>query len=205
MTIKANGRTALILATGFFLGLAGSSQTVSANSTTASAKPATVKHVWHHSKTYAYHRRGKAAVKPAAGKTDDVANADANATTLPTSVANANAELTSDVPGGNVKAMAARANDLVQAAPDTAATQVAEVVTPDQLNAVDRALQENQQPAAPVTTAQADPPAAPAPVAPVMAASRDNSTWDETSLIGKIFIAFGGLLTLASAARMFMA
>jgi hypothetical protein len=33
----------------------------------------------------------------------------------------------------------------------------------------------------------------------------DNSTWNHTSLIGKIFIAFGGLLTLGSAARMFMA
>ena len=44
------------------------------------------------------------------------------------------------------------------------------------------------------------------PVAPVMASRSDeSSTWDQTSLIGKIFIAFGALLTLASAARMFMA
>jgi hypothetical protein len=35
--------------------------------------------------------------------------------------------------------------------------------------------------------------------------SRDNTAWDQTSLIGKVFIAFGGLLTMASAARMFMA
>ena len=35
--------------------------------------------------------------------------------------------------------------------------------------------------------------------------STDDSAWGQTSLIGKIFIAFGGLLTLASAARMFMA
>jgi len=27
-------------------------------------------------------------------------------------------------------------------------------------------------------------------------------TWDQTSLIGKVFIAFGALLTMASAARM---
>ena len=33
----------------------------------------------------------------------------------------------------------------------------------------------------------------------------ENSTWDQTSLIGKIFIGFGALLTMASAARMFMA
>ena len=37
------------------------------------------------------------------------------------------------------------------------------------------------------------------------AVSSSKSPWDQTSLIGKIFIAFGGLLTLASAARMFMA
>ena len=36
-------------------------------------------------------------------------------------------------------------------------------------------------------------------------APRTVSTWDQTSLIGKIFIAFGALLTMASAARMFMA
>ncbi|MEO6382284.1 MAG: hypothetical protein ABIO35_09850, partial [Nitrobacter sp.] len=35
------------------------------------------------------------------------------------------------------------------------------------------------------------------------AASEDS--WNKASLIGKIFIAFGGLLTFASAARMFMA
>ena len=37
------------------------------------------------------------------------------------------------------------------------------------------------------------------------AANNDSSTLDKTSLIGKIFIAFGALLTVASAARMFMA
>jgi hypothetical protein len=41
--------------------------------------------------------------------------------------------------------------------------------------------------------------------APVMASGNDGSTWDQTSLIGKIFIGFGALLTMASAARMFMA
>jgi hypothetical protein len=37
------------------------------------------------------------------------------------------------------------------------------------------------------------------------ASSSESSTWDQTSLIGKIFIGFGALLTMASAARMFMA
>ena len=41
--------------------------------------------------------------------------------------------------------------------------------------------------------------------APVMASSQQSSAWDQSSLIGKIFIGVGTLLTLASAARMFMA
>jgi hypothetical protein len=51
--------------------------------------------------------------------------------------------------------------------------------------------------------AKADAPAA-APAA-TATARRESSTWDQTSLIGKIFIGFGTLLTMASAARMFMA
>jgi hypothetical protein len=39
----------------------------------------------------------------------------------------------------------------------------------------------------------------------VAQASNDSSTLDKTSMIGKIFIAVGALLTVASAARMFMA
>ena len=39
----------------------------------------------------------------------------------------------------------------------------------------------------------------------VVTAGSDHSLWDETSLIGKVFIAFGTLLTIGSAARMFMA
>jgi hypothetical protein len=46
----------------------------------------------------------------------------------------------------------------------------------------------------------------PAPqTAPVVAASNEHSFWEDTSLIGKIFIGVGALLTIASAARMFMA
>jgi hypothetical protein len=47
--------------------------------------------------------------------------------------------------------------------------------------------------------------AKPAAESPGQAATNDSSTLDKTSLIGKIFIAFGALLTMASAARMFMA
>ena len=76
-----------------------------------------------------------------------------------------------------------------------------ELVAADQLNDVDRALSEDKSeekpaPAPTVAMATAQAPAA---------VSSDDFTWDQTSLIGKIFIAFGGLLTMASAARMFMA
>ena len=137
--------------------------------------------------------------------------------TLPPSVANANAQmLAADTPAGNAKAMSARANTILQAAPakpdDAADSQAspagnADVVSADQLNDVDRALQENKAPVPALVMAAAEAPvpaAAPAPAA-AMANSNDDSTWGQTSLIGKIFIAFGGLLTLASAARMFMA
>jgi ATP phosphoribosyltransferase len=75
-----------------------------------------------------------------------------------------------------------------------------QVVEADQLNEVDKALQE---PTPPSQTTVAVAPAK--PVAAVNTVAQENSTWDETSLIGKIFIAFGALLTIASAARMFMA
>ena len=51
--------------------------------------------------------------------------------------------------------------------------------------------------------AEAEAPAA--REAPVQPSTSEHSIWDETSLIGKIFIGFGALLTIASAARMFMA
>ena len=43
-----------------------------------------------------------------------------------------------------------------------------------------------------------------APTNAVAASTDDSSGWDKASIIGKIFIACGTLLTLGSAARMFM-
>jgi hypothetical protein len=77
-----------------------------------------------------------------------------------------------------------------------------QVVASDQLNDVDRALHE-QTPVAPVAVASNDAQAMRS--ASTIMAANDHSVWDETSLIGKVFIAFGTLLTFASAARMFMA
>jgi len=125
---------------------------------------------------------------------------------MPPEVANANAQLAAaDTPtAAAASAMTGRANDNVQAAADNTAAPSAEnqAVEPDQLNDGNRALQQDNPPAQKVVIAATD--AQPRP-APVMASSPQNSAWDQSSLIGKIFIGVGTLLTLASAARMFMA
>ena len=146
--------------------------------------------------------------KSSAAKPVDLADDDGdNSSTLPASVANANAQFASaDVPTGSARAMTARANNILQSGPDNAAPAQpvtgSQTVAADQLNDLDRALQENKPPA--VAPVSADAPA-PAVAAPVVARSDDSSSWDQTSLIGKIFMGFGALLTMASAARMFMA
>jgi hypothetical protein len=125
---------------------------------------------------------------------------------MPASIANANAQVAAadTPPAAAASAMTGRANDNVQAAADNNAAPNAEnqVVAPDQLNDIDRALQQDNPPTPKTVIAATD--AQPRP-APVMASSQPSSAWDQSSLIGKIFIGVGTLLTLASAARMFMA
>jgi hypothetical protein len=207
--IKASGRSALIVATGLWVCLAGPA--AAADGAAAGSKSASkyVKHASHHLKKVAsYRRSGRLALKSsAASKAVDVADDNMeNSAALPPSVANANAQLASaDSPAGSARAMSTRASTILQAAPDNpvANAQVVadtQVVAADQLNDVDRALQDNKTPAALGAMASADTPAA-----PVTASRQESSTWDQTSLIGKIFIGFGALLTMASAARMFMA
>jgi hypothetical protein len=198
MTIKASGRSALILATGLWVCFAGPSQ-AAAGADGAAAPVAlnkSIKHSAHHWKKVAHRKSGKVALKSSAPKkAADVAEDDGDkSSTLPPRVANANAQLASaDTPGGPAKAMSARANTILRA------TET-QIVSADQLNDVDLALHESTAPAPALTVASAD-----VPVAPVMASGDESSTWDKTSLIGKIFMAFGVMLTVASAARMFMA
>jgi hypothetical protein len=163
-----------------------------------------------HTARHAHRKSSKVALKSSTAKkpaTTDVAADDGDSpTAIPPSVANANAPLASaDTPAGKAKAMSARANEILQAAPDNAAdpqpAAETQVVSADQLNDVDRALRETTRPAPTLAMAAAE-----APAATVMAAgSNESSIWDQTSLIGKIFIGFGALLTMASAARMFIA
>jgi hypothetical protein len=209
MNIKASGSSALILATGLFVCFAATSP-ASAGADNATAKSENAagvqKHGSRHSKSYAQRKSGQQALKSTAAKaaTPDAAADDAdNSPAIPPSVANANAQLApAGTPAGNARAMSARANDILQTAEARPAADT-QVVAADQLNDVDLALHEGQPPAATMALASAEAPIAAAP--PVMASSQESSTWDQTSLIGKIFIAFGALLTMASAARMFMA
>jgi hypothetical protein len=159
----------------------------------------------------------KASEKKKAVEADAVFKDDDSSFALPPAVANANAQLAAaDLPADTnsvstkasnmLRTMAAKQADSVDPQVATepqvpAPAANTELVAADQLNDVDRALSENRnedKPAMAPTVAMA---MAQAPAA----VSNDDSTWGQTSLIGKIFIAFGGLLTLASAARMFMA
>ena len=199
MKIKASGRAASILATGLFVCFAGPSPAATGTDGSKS-----VKHYRH----YAHHQSGIAVAKLSEAKkepaTDTAENDGVNPATLPLSVTNANAQLAAaDTPENSARAMTTRANDITQAAADAQPPAASPVVAPDQLNDVDRALREETPPQQPtLAMASAEPPAAPAARVP---ASDESSTWDQTTLIGKIFIGFGALLTLASAARMFMA
>ena len=224
MTIKTSARPVLILATGLFACFAGPSPvaagaddkavTDSKSASTESGRGAEefvavkkyAKPGSRHWKRHAHRTSGKVALKSSpAGKadaTDVAAAADGVSTAIPPSVANANAQLAAaDTPDGNARAMSARATDILQAAADKpvdAQQPAAEVpvVPPDALNEVDRTLPASDPPAPTMATAAADAPAA--------ESRNDSSSPDRTSLIGKIFMACGGLLTLASAARMFM-
>jgi hypothetical protein len=206
MIVRASGRSGLIIAAGFLLCFAGPSPSAAgADDAAASPKSETAKaparHASHHWRGYAHRKSGKVELKSSDSKkaaSPEVAAADrGKSPTLTPSVANANAQLTAN----DTKAMPAQVNDNVQAAPEPAAST--QVVAPDQVNDVDRALRENTPP--PTTLAMASAGAPPRIAQPVTAGNNENSTWDQASLIGKIFIGFGALLTMASAARMFMA
>ena len=102
MMIKASGRSALILATGAWVCFAGPSQAAtSADSTATTSRSAAsskyARHNSHHLKKVAHRRSSRLALgSSAVGKDADVADAGGDSSsTLPPSVANANAQLAS--------------------------------------------------------------------------------------------------------------
>jgi hypothetical protein len=79
------------------------------------------------------------------------------------------------------------------------ARAINQVVPADQLNEIDRAASNDA-----FRTRTTGSNAGSRRMAPAIVAATDNSIWDTTSPVGKIFVIFGALLTVASAARMFM-
>jgi hypothetical protein len=223
MTIKTSGRSALILATGFFACFAGAPSKAAEDAAVAATSsksdivgPPVALHQsagqGTHPKKHT-HRSPSAAAETSTGKKTDPGSNDDGSSPMPPSVANANAQLaTTDTPTVNAaKAMAARAKDILQTAPDqpveSKSSVDTQVVSADQLNDLDRALQPASPPAVPavaMASAEAPPPSV-VSLGPLATGTDETSVWDKTSLIGKIFIGFGALLTMASAARMFMA
>jgi hypothetical protein len=226
MTVKASAAGALMLAAGLFVSIAGPSPATAAGSESAAAsksesatsgKSAKSSSRYSKKKRYAYRKSTQTASKSAeTGKAAEKDVADASAGVRPAmteSIANANAQMNSadaaqdstrDSTGDSAKAMSAKANTILLAAADNQAdgqapAESAAVTAPDQLNDLDRALQESPSTQT-VAMAQAKPAQQETP-----AQASSNDSLDKTSLIGKIFIAFGTLLTMASAARMFMA
>ncbi len=89
--------------------------------------------------------------------------------------------------------------DTTPAAADTSAVPADQQAAPDApATPAGNAVADNTDtPTAAATTSDAA-------ATTVAASSDDSSGWDKASIIGKIFIACGTLLTLGSAARMFM-
>jgi hypothetical protein len=215
MMIKASGRSALIVAAGLLVCFAGplparaaSGDSAAASKTETSTSGKSVRHSARHWKRYAHRKYSRTAAKSSeSSKAAEVADAsDSTPIAIPASVANANAQMTStSALADSASAMTAKANTVLLASADKPADAQAPadaaVVASDQLNDVDKALQETPPKQQTVALAVVRPTA----TSPVQAAANDSNTWDQTSLIGKIFIGFGALLTMASAARMFMA
>jgi hypothetical protein len=213
MTIKASGRAALILATGLFVWFAGPSQAATdedegAVSTETPAGPPIALNRYanpgpRHRRHHASRRSSKVALKSSASTKASEVGASDNSPAISPSVANAKAQMNAiETPTANGEAaMSVRANDVRQAAADNSMDAPppakGQIVSADQLNDADRALQESKPIAAAFAMASVGTAAT--------TGSNESSTWDRTSQIGKIFIGLGVLLTMASAARMFMA
>ena len=173
-------------------------------------------HRWKKQASLRPHRIQASALRPATkmsrtkiADADTLSNNGGMLTSIPASVANAKAQASdTDTASVTLTTISAQASSVLKTISGQQTTAVetqsqepasnTQMVSADELNDLDRTLSEDK------------PAAAPRP-ALVMASAQtssmagiDESTWSQTSLIGKIFIAFGGLLTLASAARMFI-
>lgn len=225
----------MLFAAGLWIGLAGPAPATAAGEDSAavskSESATSGKSVKEGSrylkKRYAHRKHSHTASGSEASKSEDkkveekqVADASGRSTppAMPDWLANANAQMTAtDAPADGTKdsakamsaAMSEKANTVLQTAADkpTDAEAPAEngAAASDQLNDLDRALHETPATATSATQGVVLASTSRATSETVAQASNDSSTLDRTSMIGKIFIAVGALLTVASAARMFMA
>jgi hypothetical protein len=214
MIVKASSRSASIAATGLFVlcvsplqaetGTEASIANSKSDNTIAAPIPQHkhLRHAWHR-RSHAPRKFHAIETKADADKSEKepaAANIAADeGKALPNispSIANANAQmLLAGVQLSTATAIPIGIDAHAASDRSAAADNLTPVVAADQLNDVDRSLREGGQVAATV----ADPPGQ------AIATDSEVSIWDQTSLIGKIFIGFGTLLTMASAARMFMA
>jgi hypothetical protein len=211
MIIKANGRSALIFAAGLFVLLASpvnatdaddaAADAKSDNSTAAPAAHRVYRHASHHRRHYAHHKLHAMAKadddndkKPAA--TDATTDNNKSLANIPPSIANANAQMLLAGAQFNTAATIPAGTGVLASASGNANTDNGTLVAAaDQLSDADRTLQEGSS---------TPPSAAGSPPAPAATMTSESTAWDQTSLIGKIFIGVGALLMMASAARMFI-
>jgi hypothetical protein len=228
MTIKASARSAMIFAAGLLVSFAAPPPAIAAGAVTDSAAVSKSESAVsgksarqgsrYLKKRYAHRKSTRVASKSAESKkADEKQVADASSSipsAMPDWLANANAQMTAadaapDSARGMSAAMSEKANTVLQAAVDKpvdAETPAdTAVVAPNQLSETDRALHLKEAAASSTQTVAMASTSRPTAEGPAADAGNDSSTLDKTSLIGKIFIAFGALLTIASAARMFMA
>ena len=230
MMIKASGRSALMVATGLFVclrghrtrGGAGGRKFKIGNRRGRVGRSQQIHQTGpRHWKKYAQRKYGKAALKSSSVKKADAKIADDDTgNARPDPAVGCQRQRAT---GRRRGARRQRQGDVRKAPtrccwpaadnrPTPAGRREADAVRrrPTSPTIVDRTLQKAKPPAQvtaerpPQTVAMAPPPSRPARRAP-WRPQREAPTWDQTSLIGKIFIAFGALLTMASAARMFMA
>jgi hypothetical protein len=202
MTYRAIGRLAVLALMGTFIvaavpAMAASNDAGADNGSVVSK---------HHKKIRVAHRRNhdddQAANSDRRGseaKNQDKSRAklETRPDALTTDVADARAQMTAD--DLTVKPVTDTSSQTTSAATTESVGQdpVVQVVNADELNDLDKAATDVTEPL----------PKLPPSVANSRAEMRleGPSTWAQTSTIGKAFIAFGVMLTLASAARMFMA
>lgn len=201
MTGKAIGRLAVIALAGAFVFAAVPAFACSGDNCTDSSGPAISK---HSKKVRVAHRRHHddddvaSWGRPSSGSDSAKSQAkiEAKPDALPSGVADARAQMSSD----EVKTKPTTEAPIQATAETTAPAMqdpTVQVVNADELNDLDKAATEVTEPL----------PKLPPSIANSRAELHveTSSTWAQTSTIGKAFIAFGVMLTLASAARMFMA